>query len=120
VNVTQAVAQTTARVVRTSGDGPLAPGDTPDTHVPTAGELEPTAQRVAVETWQALDANKTSSSPNAVVDVSLLAVNGAPSNEVTVTITSNCINLLPGILPTLPLTARASGPVEIFKPQGTN
>jgi hypothetical protein len=30
------------------------------------------------------------------------------------------VNLLPGILPTLDIVARASGPIEIFKPQGTN
>lgn len=112
VNVTQAVAQTTARVIRTY---PGTPGQDPATVVPSGGELQPRASRVAVETWEQLDANKTSSQPTAQVDVD---VNG--SNQLTVTINSTCVNLLPGILPTLPVTARASGPIEIFKPQGTN
>jgi Flp pilus assembly protein TadG len=112
VNVTHAVAQTTARVIRTYPGGV---GQAPVTQVPSGGQLTPQANRVAVETWQALDANKTSSQPTATVDVD---VNG--SNQLTVTINSTCINLLPGILPTLPITAQASGPIEIFKPQGTN
>jgi hypothetical protein len=110
-NVTQAVAQTTARVIRTY---PGTAGQGPYTQMPTGAELEPRADRVAVETWQQLDANKTSSQPDASVDVNQL------SNQLTVEVRSTCINLLPGILPTLDIVSRASGPVEIFKPQGTN
>src|SRR2546428_2039099 len=111
VNVTQAVAQTTARVIR------AYPGQAGQvyTRVPSGGELEPQAQRVAVETWQQLDANKTSAQPSARV-----AVDVGGTNQLTVTITSRVVNLLPGILPALPVTASASGPIEIFKPQGTN
>jgi hypothetical protein len=112
VNVTHAVAQTTARVIRTYPGGV---GQAPVTRVPTGGELEPRANEVAVATWEALDANKTSSQPTAQVVVDVGA-----SNQLTVTIESKCINLLPGILPDLPLTAQASGPIEIFKPQDTN
>jgi Flp pilus assembly protein TadG len=111
VNVTQAVAQTTARVVRTY---PGNPGQDPVTQLPGAGQLQLQADRVAVQAWQQLDANQTSSRPQVAVDVQ------AGSNQVTVQIDSTCVNLLPGILPTLPVTARASGPIEIFKPQGTN
>jgi hypothetical protein len=111
VNVTNAVAQTTARVIRTypGGVGQVV------TRLPSGPELRPDAERVAVETWQALDANKTSSQPE-VRDVDVQQ----GSNQLTLTIHSTCINLLPGILPTLDITAKASGPVEIFKPQGTN
>jgi len=109
VNVTQAVAQTTARVVRTY---PGAPGQVA-TQLPSEGELTPEANRVAVQTWQELDANKTSQRPTVAVDMDAF-------NQVTVTITSRSVNLLPGILPNLPITAKASGPIEIFKPQGTN
>jgi Flp pilus assembly protein TadG len=112
VNVTHAVAQTTARVIRTY---PGNPGQAPVTQVPSGGQLQPQAQRVAVETWEALDANKTSSQPQVDVDVDV-----GGSNQLTVTVHSTCINLLPGILPTLPITAQASGPIEIFKPGGTN
>jgi TadE-like protein len=112
VNVTHAVAQTTARVIRTYPGGV---GQAPVTQVPDEGVLQPQADRVAVETWQALDANKTSSQPTAEV-----AVDAGTSNQLTVTIRSTCVNLLPGILPTLPIVAQASGPIEIFKPQGTN
>ncbi|HVQ93906.1 MAG TPA: TadE/TadG family type IV pilus assembly protein [Mycobacteriales bacterium] len=111
VNVTHAVAQTTARVIRTYPGGV---GQAPVTRVPTRGELEPRAREVAVATWETLDANKTSSQPSATVDVD------PGSNQLTVTIESRCVNLLPGILPDLPLTAQASGPIEIFKPQNTN
>jgi Flp pilus assembly protein TadG len=111
VNVTHAVAQTTGRVIRTYPGGA---GQAPVTTLPSQGDLQAQADRVSVETWQALDANKTSSQPTAEV-----AVDGG-SNQLTVTIHSNCVNLLPGILPTLPITAQASGPIEIFKPQGTN
>jgi TadE-like protein len=112
VNVTHAVAQTTARVIRTYPGGV---GQAPVTQVPTGGQLDGQADRVAVETWQALDANHTSSQPTADV-----VVDQGASNQLTVTIHSTCVNLLPGILPTLPITAQASGPIEIFKPQGTN
>lgn len=110
-NVAQAVAQTTARVIRTY-DGPV--GGDPKTQLPGGDQLQANARRVAVETWQSLDANKTMSEPAAD------AVVQPGTNELVVTIRSNCINLLPGILPTLPVNARASGPIEIFKPQGTN
>jgi Flp pilus assembly protein TadG len=111
VNVTHAVAQTTARVIRTypGGVGQVV------TRVPTADELQPQADRVAVETWEALDTNKTSSRPSTAVDVAV-----GTTNQLTVTVQSTCVNLLPGILPTLPITAQASGPIEIFKPQDTN
>ncbi|MEN3361484.1 MAG: hypothetical protein V7637_5466 [Mycobacteriales bacterium] len=111
VNVTHAVAQTTARVIRTypGGAGQVV------TRVPTADELQPQADRVAVETWEALDTNKTSSRPSTAVDVAV-----GTTNQLTVTVQSTCVNLLPGILPTLPITAQASGPIEIFKPQDTN
>lgn len=112
VNVTHAVAQTTARIVRTYPGGA---GQTPVTALPSQGQLQSQADRVSVETWQALDANHTSSQPTAEV-----AVDVGGSNQLTVTIRSTCVNLLPGILPTLPITAQASGPIEIFKPQGTN
>lgn len=114
-NIAQAVAQTTARVVRTYpggvGQDPVASGGT---QLPSDGVLQGRAQQVAVETWQALDSNKTMAQPN--VDAHVQPV----SNQLVVTIHSNCINLLPGILPTLPVNAQASGPVEVFKPQGTN
>jgi Flp pilus assembly protein TadG len=113
VNVTHAVAQTTARIVRTY---PGAVGGAPVTAVPSGADLRPQAERVAVETWQSLDANKTSSQP----EVIQLDVDQGGSNQLTLTIHSTCVNLLPGILPTLPINAQASGPVEIFKPQGTN
>jgi Flp pilus assembly protein TadG len=112
VNVTQAVAQTTARVVRTY---PGAPGQAPETRVPSGTELEPQANRVAVQTWQDLDANKTSERPTAAVQVDV-----GGYNQVTVTIRSRAVNLLPGIFPSLPVTAKASGPIEIFKPERTN
>jgi hypothetical protein len=83
--------------------------------VPTGPSLEPRANRVAVQTWQDLDANKTSARPTATVLVDVGAY-----NQLTVTIRSHAVNLLPGLFPTLPVTARASGPIEIFKPQGTN
>jgi Flp pilus assembly protein TadG len=123
VNVIQAVAQTTGRVIRTypgspgqADPTPGSPGQAdPTTVLPTQRQLQDQASRVAVETWQQLDANKTAEQPVAAVD---LPLDG--TNQVTVTITSRCVNLLPGILPTLPVTAKASGPIEIFKPQGTN
>ncbi len=37
-----------------------------------------------------------------------------------VTINAHAMNLLPGIFPSLPITATASGPIEIFKRKGTN
>jgi Flp pilus assembly protein TadG len=111
VNVTNAVAQTTARVIRTYPGGA---GQDPVTVLPSQGNLQSQAEGVSVETWQSLDANKTSSQPTVAVVVD------PGTNQVTVTVHSNCVNLLPGILPTLPLTAQASGPIEIFKPQGTN
>jgi Flp pilus assembly protein TadG len=113
VNVTHAVAQTTARVIRTYPGGV---GQAPVTQIPSLGTLQADADRVSVETWQALDANKTSSQPSA--RVTLDDVPG--SNQLTVTIRSTCVNLLPGILPRLDIVAQASGPVEVFKPQGTN
>jgi Flp pilus assembly protein TadG len=111
VNVTQAVAQTTSRVLRT-----LPAGQASDTQtlLPDQGTLNADAQRVATETWQSLDANKTSSEPQATADIVPV------ENELNVTIQSHCVNLLPGILPDLPITAKASGPIEIFKGQGTN
>jgi len=112
VNVTQAVAQTTARVVRTY---PGLPGQRPVTRVPGGAELEPQANRVAVQTWLDLDANKTAARPQVSV-----AVDVGSYNQVTVTVASRAVNLLPGLLPDLPITARASGPIEIFKPEGTN
>ena len=112
VNVTQAVAQTTARVVRTY---PGLPGEPPVSRVPSGTELEPQADRVAVQTWLDLDANKTAARPQVSV-----AVDVGGYNEVTVTVHSRAVNLLPGILPDLPIVARSSGPIEIFKPEGTN
>jgi len=111
-NVTQAVAQTTGRVLRTY---PGEPGQGPTTQLPDEGTLTGEANRVAVDTWESLDANKTSARPTADV-----ALNTDGFNQLTVTIHSRCINLLPGLLPDLDLTARSSGPIEIFKPQDTN
>jgi Flp pilus assembly protein TadG len=111
-NVTQAVAQTTGRVLRTY---PGNPGQDPTTALPSEGFLQGQASRIAVETWESLDANKTSSQPTTEV-----ALNADGFNQLTVTVHSTCVNLLPGILPTLELNARSSGPIEIFKPQGTN
>jgi hypothetical protein len=118
VNVTQAVAQTTARVIRTypgAPGEPCLPSNPACTTVPTGASLGPRANRVAVQTWQDLDANKTSARPTATVQVDVGAY-----NQLTVTIRSRAVNLLPGLFPTLPVTARASGPIEIFKPEGTN
>jgi TadE-like protein len=112
VNVTQAVAQTTARVIRTY---PGAPGQPPATRVPSGPELQPAADRVAVQTWQDLDANKTATRPQVTVQVDV-----GQFNEVTVVVATRSVNLLPGILPNLPIVAKASGPIEIFKPQETN
>jgi Flp pilus assembly protein TadG len=112
VNVIQAVAQTTGRVIRTY---PGSAGEaTPTTQLPSQAQLQSEADRVSVETWQQLDANKTAAQPVAEVP--------PPDafNQVTVTIRSKCVNLLPGILPDLPVVATASGPIEIFKPQETN
>jgi Flp pilus assembly protein TadG len=111
VNVTQAVAQTTSRVLRTL---PANEASNTQTLLPNQGTLQADAQRIAVETWQSLDANKTSSEPVATADIVPV------ENELSVTIQSKCVNLLPGILPDLPVNARASGPIEIFKGQGTN
>ena len=112
VNVAQAVAQTTARVVRTY---PGAPGEVA-TRVPSEAELQGLANRTAVQAWQELDANKTLvKQPTVRVEVDVGAF-----NQVTVTIQSESVNILPKILPSLPVTAKASGPIEIFKPQGTN
>ena len=112
VNVAQAVAQTTARVVRTY---PGPPGQV-YTAVPSGGALQGTATRTAVQAWRELDANRTLVKEPAVT----VAVDVGAYNQVTVTIRSEAVNLLPAILPSLPVTARASGPIEIFKPQGTN
>lgn len=111
VNVSNAVAQTTARVIRTY------PGQAGQvvTQLPSVGTLQTQADRVAVETWEQLDANKTSTKPNVTVELDT-----GGSNQLTVTIRSTSVNLLPKILPTLNIRAEASGPVEIFKPQGTN
>jgi len=92
-NVTQAVAQTTGRVLRTY---PGNPGQDPTTALPSEGFLQGQASRIAVETWESLDANKTSSQPTAEV-----ALNTDGFNQLTVTVHSTCVNLLPGILPTL-------------------
>ena len=110
VNVTNAVAQTTSRVIRTY------PGQAGQvvTQIPSQGALQTQAGRVAVEAWRQLDANKTSEEPT--VDVQL----DGGSNQLVLTVRSRSVNLLPGILPSLPVTARASGPIEIFKPRGTN
>jgi hypothetical protein len=56
VNVTQAVAQTTSRVIRSYAG---APGQAPVTRVPGGAQLQPQADRVAVQAWQDLDANRT-------------------------------------------------------------
>jgi hypothetical protein len=112
VNVANAVAQTTARVVRTY---PGEPGQVV-TAVPSEGALQGPATRTAVQTWRDLDANKTlAKEPTVKVEVDV-----GEFNQVTITIRSESVNLLPGILPTLPVVAKASGPIEIFKPQGTN
>jgi Flp pilus assembly protein TadG len=112
VNVAQAVAQTTARVVRTY---PGAPGQV-YTRVPSGAALQGPATRTASQAWRELDANHTLvKEPTVTVEVDVGAY-----NQVTVTIQSESVNLLPSILPTLPVTAKASGPIEIFKPQGTN
>jgi Flp pilus assembly protein TadG len=111
VNVAQAVAQTTARVVRTY---PGQPGQV-YTAVPSGGALQGTATQTAVQVWRELDANRTLKEPAVTV-----AVDVGEYNQVTVTVRSEAVNLLPAILPSLPVTAKASGPIEIFKPQRTN
>jgi len=119
VSVAQAVAQTTARVVRTypgTAGQPCGPGTPACSAVPTGASLESQANRTAVQAWQELDGSRTLVKEPAVT----VAVDVGAYNQVTVTIRSEAVNLLPAILPSLPVTARASGPIEIFKPQGTN
>jgi hypothetical protein len=99
-------------VVRTY---PGTPGQAPVSRVPSGSELQPQADRVAVQTWQDLDASKTASRPVTTVTVDVGAY-----DQVVVTINAHAMNLLPGIFPSLPITATASGPIEIFKRKGTN
>jgi TadE-like protein len=109
VNVAQAVAQTTARVVRAY---PGAPGQV-DTRIPSQAALQGAGDDAAVQTWSDLDTNKTMSRPAVRVWVDA-------DNQVHVIIRARSVNLLPAILPDLWVTAAASGPIEIFKPTGTN
>jgi Flp pilus assembly protein TadG len=112
VNVAQAVAQTTARVVRTY------PGQAGQVYtvVPSGEALQGTATQTAVQAWRELDANRTLVKEPAVT----VTVDVGAYNQVTVTVRSEAVNLLPALLPSLPVTAKASGPIEIFKPQRTN
>jgi Flp pilus assembly protein TadG len=110
VNVTQSVATTTAREMRaytgTSGGA-------------TVRDLrqncdQAVANQKAVAAWEALDANHTASRPAATVN----CIPGI--NQVEVVVQAHSVNLLPGIFPQLDITARAQGPAEVFKDQGTN
>ena len=110
-NIAHAVASTTARDIASYRGS----SGTPYTRVPTAGELTPEATAKAISTWQQLDGNHTMAQPAVRVQVD----NGG-SNLMVVTITSTTVNLLPGLFPKLEVTARAGGPIEVFKQQGTN
>jgi hypothetical protein len=111
-NVAQAVAQTTAREISTYRG---APGADPVKTLPSRARLAADANQVAVRTWQDLDANHTMRRPDVTV-----GLDSGGSNLLTVEVTSTTVNLLPGLFPSLRVTSRASGPVEVFKPQDTN
>jgi Flp pilus assembly protein TadG len=107
-NVAEAVAHTTARE-SASYQGPA--GGAPVMTINT-GEIRSTAQQVANDTWKALDGNHS---------LELTTVSAHPDaafNQVEVVIEGRTVNLLPGLLPDLTVRARASSPIEIFKPQG--
>lgn len=108
-NITQAVAQHTARTIRT----PENPGQQ-YTRVPTEAELTARASQVAVDTWHALDKHATASRP------SVTRANVDGFNQLVLTIEAKSVNLLPGLFPQLRVHATASGPIEVFKPSGTD
>jgi Flp pilus assembly protein TadG len=107
-NVAEAVAHTTAREAASyRGAAAGAPVTTINT-----GQVRSTAQQVANDTWQALDGSHS---------LQLTTVSADPDaafNQVEVVIEGKTVNLLPGLLPDLTVRARASSPIEIFKPQG--
>ena len=105
VNVSQAVAQSTARQVRGFSTGGTATD---------CGQVDSQqAQATAIEIWQTLDAHASAAQP-------VVAATVGDKCEVTVTVESHSVNLLPGIFPRLDIHAKASGPLEVFKTNGTD
>jgi TadE-like protein len=110
LNVTQAVAQSTSREVRA-----YPGGSSVVYNMPAQGALQSQADVAVIRAWNEFDPRHRTGQPS----VEVRPVGGA-SNQVTFTVRSSATNLLHGILPDLPVTAKVSGPVEVFKRQGTN
>ena len=104
VNVSQSVAQSTARELRAVAGSNAA----------TPCEITDDPQATAIGIWQQLDPGKSAAQPDTTAEVN------AGSCEVTVTVRSRSVNLLPGLFPRLDIVARASGPLEVFKQRGAS